>query len=406
MGGGILQLVMTGEMDTKWLTGNPQISFFKQVYKKHTNFSIETKLVYFDSDLEFGRKTSITIPKKGDLISNIYLEIVLPPLINRPGQTVSYVNSIGNAIIEYVELEIGGEVIVKHTGEWLNIWNQLTITNEKKRSYQNMIGQYGFIDSNTNQNGGKYIIPLNFWFCEDNSLAFPLVALQFHQIKINIKLRELNKLYLSSDGLPPLGNYKIGTDSYVYLDYIYLERIERTALVKREHDLLIKQLQINEFSIPENQTNVKLSLDFNHPITEILWVIQRDDIKNIGPETGNDWFNFSDSLELPFSDSLVDAKFIFNGTDRIEPLSSKYFRLLEPFKRHTSIPDNFVYCYSFALQPELNQPSGNCNFSRIESAEIMLTLKPNLPKLNLRFYGLNLNILTLSAGMAGLRYTN
>jgi hypothetical protein len=185
-----------------------------------------------------------------------------------------------------------------------------------------------------------------------------------------------------------------------------LERIERTALVKKEHDLLIKQLQINEFSIPENQTNIKLSLDFNHPITEIIWIIQRDDIKTIGPETGNDWFNFSDSLVLPFNDSLVDAKFIFNGTDRIEPLSSKYFRLLEPFKRHTSIPDNFVYCYSFALQPELNQPTGNCNFSRIESAEIMLTLKPNLPKLNLRFYGLNLNILTLSAGMAGLRYTN
>lgn len=406
MGGGILQLVMTGEMDKKWLTGNPQISFFKQVYKKHTNFAIETKLAHFDGDLAFGQKTTITLPKKGDLISNIYLEIVLPPLVNRDGQSVSYVNSIGNAIIESIELEIGGEIIVKHTGEWLNIWNQLTITNEKKRSYQNMIGQYGFIDSNTNQNGGKYIIPLNFWFCEDNSLAFPLVALQFHDLKIHIKLRPLNQLYLSSDGLPPIGNYKIGTDSYLYIDYVYLERIERTALVKREHDLLIKQLQINEFSLAPNQTNVKLSLDFNHPVIELIWIIQRDDIKTVSAESGNDWFNFSDSLDLPFNDPMVSAKIVFNGVDRIENLSSKYFRLLEPFKRHTSIPDNFIYCYSFALQPELNQPTGNCNFSRVESVDIVLTLKEGLPKTNVRFYGLNLNILTLSAGMAGLRYTN
>ena len=165
-------------------------------------------------------------------------------------------------------------------------------------------------------------------------------------------------------------------------------------------------MQIKEYSISAGQTNIKLDIDFNHPIIEILWVIQRDDVSITGPEKGNDWFNYSDSLTLPFLEPLVDAKILFNGTDRMEPLSAKYFRLLESFKRHTSVPDDFIYSYSFSLQPELNQPTGSCNFSRIETAELVLTLKKGLPRTNIRIFGVNLNILTLSGGMAGLRYTN
>ena len=406
MGGGLLQLVTHGEMEDKYLIGNPQISFFKHLYKKHTNFAIETKRLYFQGDLDFGRKTTININKLGDMISSIYLELSLPKLVANAGQTVSYVNSVGLAIIDTIELEIGGEIIVKHTGEWLNIWNQLKINNEKKKAYNNMIGKFGFIDSNTDPNGGIYIVPLNFWFCDDHSMAFPLVALQFHDIKLHIKLRPFNELYLTSDGNSISGDYHVGVKSNLYVDYIFLDRCERSLLAKNPHDILIKQLQIQEYSIPPNQTHVKIPLDFYHPIVELLWVIQRDDIKTIGAELGNDWFNYSDSLTLPQDEPLVSAKLMFNGVERIEDLSAKYYRLLESFKRHTSIPDDYIYMYSFSLKPELIQPTGSCNFSNVENGELILTLVDNLPLTNVRIFGINHNILTLSSGMAGLRFTN
>ena len=406
MGGGLLELVTIGEMDKKYFLGNPEISFFKYIYKKHTNFALETKRMYFENELDFGKKTTVKINKLGDLISNIFLEIELPPLIANDNQTVSYVNSVGNVLIKKIDLEIGGEIIVTHTGEWLEIWNQLSTTSEKKKSYNRMVGKYGFLDSNTDPEGGKYIIPLDFWFCKEESASFPLMALQFHDIKLHFELRPFNELWVSSDGNPPKGTYNLNPDSYLYVDYVFLDREERTLLAKMNHDILIKQLQIQEFSVRANKSNIKLELNFYHPILELIWVIQREDVSVTGPELGNDWFNYSSSLTIPHGEPMINAKLLFNGMERFDELSSKYFRLLEPYKKHTSVPDNFIYCYSFALKPESNQPTGSCNFGKIDNVDLFLTLVNNLPNCKVKVFAINHNILTLSSGMAGLRYTN
>jgi len=405
MGGCLLELVAVGEVDQKFLIGNPDKSFFKSVYKRYTNFSIETQKIIFKNDVNFGKKCSIIIPKKGDLLNDIQLELELPKIIPNQGQTVSYVNSIGTVIIKSIKLTIGNCVIVEHSGEWLNIWNQLSMESEKKKCYNNLVGKYGFINSRIDPNGGLYIIPLNFWFCNNNNLAFPLVALQNQKFNLDIEFRKFDELWISSDGNPPNGSYNI-LNSSIYLENIYLDREERISFAKKEHKYLIKQLQILEHPVEQSTKNIKIPIYFNHPIIELIWIYQNDNIKNKNPEKGNDWLNYSMSLESPHEEPLISGKLVFNGIDRLEEHSAKFFRLLQPYKRHTSIPDNYIYLYSFALFPENDDPSGTCNFSRLDNIELNLNFKDNLPKGNVRIYAVNYNILRINAGMGGMIYSN
>jgi len=405
MAGGLLELVAIGEIDEQFLIGNPEKSFFKAVYKKHTNFSIETQKHIFKNNVDFGKKCSIIIPKKGDLLNDMLLELELPKLIPNQDQTVSYVNSVGTVIIKSVKITIGNAVIVEHTGEWLNIWNQLSLESEKKKSYDNLVGKYGFINSRIDPNGGLYIIPLNFWFCNNNTLAFPLVSLQHHNIQIDIEFRKFEELWISSDGKSPKGNYNI-VNSSLYLENIYLDRDERIEFAKKEHKYLIKQLQILEYPIEQNVKNIKIPLYFNHPIIELIWIYQNDEVKKKSNDQGNDWLNYSMSLQSPHEEPLHSGKLVFNGIDRIEEHTSKFFRLLQPYKRHTAIPDNYIYNYSFALQPEKNEPSGTCNFSRLDNVELNLNFNDNIPKGLVRIYAVNYNVLRINSGMAGMIYSN
>jgi hypothetical protein len=405
MAGGLLELVAIGEIDEQFLIGNPEKSFFKAVYKKHTNFSIETQKHIFKNNVDFGKKCSIIIPKKGDLLNDMLLELELPKLIPNQDQTVSYVNSVGTVIIKSVKITIGNAVIVEHTGEWLNIWNQLSLESEKKKSYDNLVGKYGFINSRIDPNGGLYIIPLNFWFCNNNTLAFPLVSLQHHNIQIDIEFRKFEELWISSDGKSPKGNYNI-VNSSLYLENIYLDRDERIEFAKKEHKYLIKQLQILEYPIEQNVKNIKIPLYFNHPIIELIWIYQNDEVKKKSNDQGNDWLNYSMSLQSPHEEPLHSGKLVFNGIDRIEEHTSKFFRLLQPYKRHTAIPDNYIYNYSFALHPEKNEPSGTCNFSRLDNVELNLNFNDNIPKGLVRIYAVNYNVLRINSGMAGMIYSN
>lgn len=405
MGGGLLELVAIGEIDEKFIIGNPEKSFFKAIYKKHTNFSIETQKVIFKNNVNFGKKCTLIIPKKGDLLNDMLLELELPKLIPNENQTVSYVNSVGTVIIKSIKITIGNCVIVEHTGEWLNIWNQLSLESEKKKSFDNLVGKYGFINSRIDPNGGLYIIPLNFWFCNNNTLAFPLVALQHHNIQIDIEFRKFEELWISSDGKSPKGKYNI-TNSSLYLENIYLDRAERIEFAKKEHKYLIKQLQILEHPIEQNLKNIKIPIYFNHPVIELIWIYQNDDIKIRSSDRGNDWLNYSMSLQSPHEEPLHSGKLVFNGIDRIEEHTSKFFRLLQPYKRHTAIPDNYIYNYSFALQPEKNEPSGTCNFSRLDNAELNLNFNDNIPKGLIRIYAVNYNVLRINSGMGGMIYSN
>ena len=405
MGGGLFQLAAYGIMDKKYLLGNPSNSYFKSIFKKYSNFSSETKRTYFNTDFDFGKKIKVTIPKIGDLIMDMYIEIELPKINSNQNQTVGYINSVALALIKNIKLKIGDQLIVEHYGDWNNIWSQFTVASEKKICYNNLIGKYGFINSNLDSEGGIYIVPLHFWFCNNPGLALPLASLQYHSITLEFELRDFNELWISSDGNPPIGNYNI-KKGILYTENIYLDREERLNFSQNPQTYLIKQLQVTEYPVRERNYNLRINLDFNHPVIELIWIYQRDDIKNKGPELGNDWFNYSKDLTEPHSEPIISAKLVFNGMDRTEQLSAKYFRLLQPLKKHTSVPDNYIYSFSFSLFPEINDPNGVCNFSRIDNAELHIELDHQIPKGIIRVYAVNFNILRFESGMAGIEYSN
>ena len=399
MSGGLLELVAHGEQD-KYLIGSPQISFFKTVYKRHTNFSLESKLVYFQEKLDYDTNLNCIIPKQGDLINNM---VLLLELENINQDEISYVNNIGYNIIDSISIYIGNTLIDTHTGDWLNIWSELTTPEGKKQGLNTMIGRHQpELNSLPINKGGKFVIPLYFWFTQNNGLSLPLVALQYHEVKITLKINKFNRLWKTTNkNIEPSKNYKI-LNCNLLIDYIYLDNQERKFFAQNNHQYLIKQVQINKDNISfKNNTKKRINLNFKHPVTELIWYLKRQDVN-----LTKDWFNYSNSLNYPYSDSLINGQILLNGMDRTIELDYKYLRLYQPFKRHTNIPDSFIYLYSFSLNPEEYQPSGSCNFSRVDNSQLVLEIQPNLPDLDTVIFGVNYNILRIQCGMGGLAYVN
>jgi len=194
MAGGLLELVARGVQDI-YLIGDPQITFFKVVYKRHTNFSIESIRAVFDGNADFGQKITAKLPRNGDLMHRMVLEVDLPA-ISRSGSlapNVSYVNSAGHALIDYIELRIGGNLIDKHYGEWLEIWNQLTRPEEHVFAYQDMLSKYNSFTSV--RSATTVYIPLQFWFCRNIGLALPLISLQYHEVELSVKIHPFSRVH-------------------------------------------------------------------------------------------------------------------------------------------------------------------------------------------------------------------
>ena len=411
MGGALLDLVAKGGQDI-YLICNPQISFFKKVYKRHTNFSIEYHKFFLDSDAEFGKPNRVTIPRRGDLIKNLYLHIELPDL-TPSGDSVSYVNFIGYNMIEYIELHIGGSLIDKQTGEWLYIWNELNVVEEKKRAYYEMVGGTNILGYNSNigNQGGTYIIPLNFWFSGDVGQSIPLVALQYSEVEFRIKFRKFDELWVSSNGTAPTipvgtTGYKI-TNCQLSVEYVYLDNKERKIFAQSNHEYLIKQIQYSlKNDILANDKKKTFNLNFNHPILELIFLVQNKSVKTISNDKGNDWLNFSKTLTYPFKDAIKTAKILLNGQDRTPDLTAKELRLYNTFETHSAIPNNYIYVYSFSLKPEQYQPTGSCNFSRFDNKQLEIEFEDGIEHSELKIYALNYNVLRLSMGLAGLAYIN
>ena len=437
MGGGLIQLIAIGEQD-QFLTGNPQITFFKSVYKRHSNFSMEVRPQIFSGGVSFGSKNSCTISKDGDLISDISLHIKLDSLNITNTNNVcikdlnmkcpcskcnednifSWVNSIGHAIIEYVELEIGGYQVDKQYGEWFEIWSELTLNYDKKHGYNELIGkkdQSGF-NINSFNDSVELLVPLNFWFCKNIALALPIIAISKHDIVLNVKWRPFDQLWISSfkNVQPITPNF----EASLFIDYIYLDLNEREKFVNKTHFYLIEQIQSNgDYYFQKSNKSPIIKLNFYHPIKELVWAIQRADVlvRDDDDEAddfsyGNDWFNFSNNKSLS-SNTLVDifdtAQLQLNGQDRFDALPSKYFRLYQPYKYHTKIPSNFIYTYSFSFKPEDIQPTGSCNFSCFDNARLVLNMKNKEIKSDyvIKIYAINYNLLVITKGMVGVGFT-
>jgi len=436
MPGAELQLAAYGEQDLN-LTGNPQITFFVAVYKRYTNFAIENIQEVFVGNTNYGSKCYVPLGRYGDLINRMYIDIVLPSLNpnNDPSFAISWVNSIGHALLKKVEIEIGGNTIDEQYGMWMEIWDELTLPFDKRYGYYDMIGKHDYFNVTVQQGELHLRIPLQFWFCRNVGLSLPSIALQDSTIRLIVTFANFDELWVSSTGdLSPLepclqncrehGNRNMVSKSStctfkdhfaikhasLFVDYIYLDEPERKWFVENSHFYLIEQIQRNVISIDLTSIDNVIQLNFNHPVKELIWVI-RDCafLKNVRGG-GNEWFNFSDRptyYDIPPKDPMKEAILWFEGNYRFwPPREAKYFREVQPYKRHTNVPDNFIYVYSFALKPEEHQPTGTCNFSRLDNVQLNVKIVEGLSEPEINIFAPNYNIFVIQDGLAGLKYGN
>jgi hypothetical protein len=426
MGGGLLQLVAYGAQDV-YLTGNPQITFFKSVYKRHTNFSIEAIEQTFNGTPDFNSRVTCQISRNGDLINRVYLQLKLTGTIN-------YCKYFGLRLLNYVELEIGGQRIDRHYAHWLYIWNELTLPVSKRDGWNNMVGAYGGTVG-TSINSTLYV-PLEFWFCRNIGLALPLIALQYHEVKININFESESKCKAVIATVD-----KPSFTASLWVDYIFLDTDERRKFAQLTHEYLIEQLQ---FTGEESVSSIspKVKLNFNHPCKELVWFLANSDNNTLN---NYNWFNYTTNIgsvsagdnttsalktklsyngltgnnaELVYpSNPVSSAKLLLNGNDRFATRDGMYFNVVQPYQHHENIPTNAgINVYSFALKPEEHQPSGTLNMSRIDTAILQLGVFNNTTAFNtktydsskstLYVYATNYNVLRILSGMGGLAYSN
>jgi hypothetical protein len=397
MGGGLMQLVAYGAQDI-YLTGNPQITFFKVVYRRHTNFSMES-IAQTWSGTSTGQsgKCTATISRNGDLIHRMYLELDGIPTANDKNP--------GSAGITSVELEIGGQKIDKHTGQWMETWAQLTqpnptgfcgtVHNDVSKAFgtqfQITTGMGGATAGTASVGSTKVFVPLQFWFCRNVGLALPLIALQYHEVKVILDHNWGDAGF--TDGTTGV------TANDLWVDYIYLDTDERRRFAQVSHEYLIEQVQEESWGTSDQ------TLNFNHPVKELIWT-KWDVTANVwGPST----MRTTSSYQLKL-----------NGHDRFASRNLKYFTRTQVLQHHSGVGGiglaagagntpavgttgrDGIAVYSFALKPEEHQPSGTCNFSRIDNAVLEGTGSANAT----RVYAVNYNVLRIMSGMGGLAYSN
>jgi len=550
-----MQLVAYGAQDV-YLTGNPQITFWKVTYRRYTNFAIESIEQTFNGQADFGRRVQCVISRNGDLAYRTYLQVTLPEINqamgngytseDKPGVYARWLDFPGEQLIAQVEVEIGGQRIDRQYGDWMHIWNQLTMTSEQQRGYFKMIGNttqltfitdpsFSAVDGPCDSAAPRQVcaprnalpettlyIPLQFWFCTNPGLALPLIALQYHEVKINLDIRPIDECLWAvttlncddaNSGSSSMGRPVPASIAYnqslvaasLYVDYVFLDTDERRRMAQNPHEYLITQLQFTGDESVGSSSN-KIKLNFNHPVKELIWVVQPDQnvdycssltcdallFKVLGAQP----FNYTDAIDaLPnavhafggptavagdatsfidarglFNDAgaldvetsgywngpsnsymepnfggsdeynshnensgvsdagtfvltetsldmhcwgqnpVVTAKLQLNGQDRFSEREGTYFSWVQPYQAHTRNPDEGINVYSFALRPEEHQPSGTCNFSRIDNATLQLVLSnatvEGTKTAKVRVYATNYNVLRIMSGMGGMAYSN
>lgn len=497
-----MQLVAYGAQDV-YLTGTPQITFFKTIYRRYTNFAMQAQDVPFIGQADFGSTLTATVSRNGDLIHQMYLVMDLPEInlsvlrdavssiisgsSSSTAVTFRWVPFPGERVVESAELQIGGVKIDTIYGLWMHLWSQLTLSNSKYDCYRSMVGDtathtqprstisgdvtYDSITSGTRTTVTdalpplELFIPLSFWFHENPGLALPLVALQYHEVRVKIELAPLSSMIViensGGDILNSLvdlqslrGNNQSSINPKLLINYIYLDTQERQKFAQYSHEYLIHTHQRITESVASGDVKINLS-NFNHPVKELIWVNQRIDAL-----AKNQWNNFTDTMfvytnpndneslvltedelinllnisgDSPSTDLIssvlqtnfgnivdgnnpvVSAEIKMNGTSRFDRISGRFFNLVQPYQYHTSTPVSGVNVYSFAINPEEHQPSGTANFSRFDNAELLMTLvqpKGTTGVTNSSYvyqttvFAINYNILRITSGMGGLAYAN
>jgi hypothetical protein len=416
MDGSITQLGLSNYLINR---EGSSVSFFRNAYKNYSNYAKDTREVNFKNSVQFGQRSSFRFDEDGvfgDLVTNIVMAIDLPdltPYRNSNGRKFGYCNGVGNAIAKVIELRIGGELIDRHTSEWLDIYGDLTVKPGCKDNYYNMIQKY---DDNfyttTSFTGGRIYIPLQFWFCRNisarnSSLVFPLNSLYNSTIELTIELRSLLDILVTDDhvltGAPSLEI----KDTQLLVDYIILDEEERNRYVTVPKQLnIINQMQSFNFTVNAGTTEQTFSLkSMRYQVTELLFVLRRNDSEGF-----NDYFNYSKTNVNNIankSNPIKTVRLMFDGRDRIKTTPASTFTQLEPTKVHTNTPINkFIHVYSFALEPEkVEQPNGMCNFSELQEPMLHLTFNTDIAASTLFIYAVNYNMLISKNGSGHLLHS-
>jgi hypothetical protein len=407
----VLQLIARGRQDD-YLTGNPQFTFFRQVYRRYTPFAIESIPIELDGTLQFGQRLSCLIPRKAELLSSLFLELDLPPIPEIEGKTYYWVNDIGHALIRDVSIEIGEKEIDKQTGEWMKIWGELTTPAGLTDGYNAMVGHTDDYPAGVDPTATLHLqIPLRFWFCRTIGLALPLIALQSHPVRIIFHLRPFNDLWWSTNinacaPPPPVQPTRL----QLYGDYIFLDSAERREFAARDHEYLIEQIQtVPPQTVPAGVNSVNVPLMVNHPCKEFIWVIQQTCARE-----NHEWFNYSNKCvgDSPGSNpqELMETAILrLDGYDRFYRRSARYFRITQPYQRHTNVPWTpltYIYVYSMSLHPEAEQPSGSLNASKIDDITWNLAFNPAAldQERTISFFVPNYNVLRIVGGLGGLAF--
>jgi len=387
MGGGIIQLVAYGAQDI-YLTGQPQTTYFKDVYRRHTNFAMECIEQTIQGDLARNERVQVTISRDGDLLTDVYLQIPVQ------SQTSSNVKLDAFRIVKWAELEIGGQLIDRIYGDWMNVWGEISLrkTSNIQDRLESCLNTFGGLSEHL-------YIPLLFWFHKNPGLAIPLVALQYHDVKINF---ELNTDAGSEGWRQTFLDEVLPSSTRFYATYVYLDTTERRKFAEGAHEYLIHQLQLEEYQITSAQTEHVINFHFNHPVKYLGWYVN---------DSTTDWVMANGDYQ--------DAKLVFNGQDRIGFRGSDYFQKYQIFQHFNgccpvtrAVGDSISIkpsVYSFAIRAsDMEQPSGSCNFSRIDNAQLHLRgTAPALPAAgSVVVFGQNYNVLRVVSGMGGLAYSN
>jgi hypothetical protein len=449
-----MQLVAYGAQDV-YLTGQPKVTFFQAVYKRHTNFAMETIQQTVNGTATAGGRVSVTIARNGDLVGDMYVRLVP----NTSGLVLTSTNSgtadlcwAAERSITAVELTIGGQRIDKHYQNWWRLYAELFLSESEKINYGKMTSA-----SNPTQDGtniSAVYLPLLFFFNRNPGLYLPLIALQYHEVRLDFDLTSYYATYFS-------------TTFEVWANYVYLDTEERRRFAQKGHEYLIEQVQhtggdsVSLVATPTPTaaaTAQTIRLSFNHPVKELIWCYQ-----NTAASSNNSLWNFSTSsanvnvtcdarpdfaiAALPhtlgaprlYSNALAltqpatrtaltsnigwveegspvatsvevgplyNFKLVLNGQDRFKEQQGKYFNQYQPYVYHSGVPYPGIYCYSFALQPEEHQPTGTCNFSRIDNAQVAINMKGAATTPLQKMFAVNYNILRIQSGMGGLAFSN
>ena len=433
MGGGLMQLVAYGSQDI-YLTGQPQITFFKSVYRRHTNFAVESIQQTINGSVASGARVSVTVSRNGDLLKCLWCQYSPNLLLTDDVQQVA--SDLSHALFQQLELEIGGQLIDRQYGLWLTIWRDLTEVNPTgsqgalglagaepginmpgdvaSTRYQRMAYTHqGISDGNVSLDSAptEVYIPMRFWFCRNPGLAIPLIALQYHEVKFNIQFALASSYLYGGVGTSNLS----AANFNVYADYVYLDTTERRQFAQNAHEYLIDQLQYQSESGSGTSTGTTIRLNFNHPVKELVWVgtplsltqqvSSVTDANVVGGATPSAITSASDGAA-----STMLTKIILNGTDRFTARNLKYFTRNQVWDCHTGfgatgVADS-IALYSFALRPEEHQPSGTCNFSRIDTAQLWFQGNNSETVNPITIFAVNYNVLRIMSGMGGLAYSN